>query len=680
MLKLSKAFFLLCFISISAFSQVQKKPAAVSTSNTQVFKIVEPDFKLSPHTGMNRKHWKDAAIYLLEGAFSYVKTFDDPMKFPKQPGKSYPLDAKPNRTELLEGFCRTLFMAAPLLKEDPNLTINNIKVADYYRYNLVKLTDPKSNTYIGPRPGDWPNQNLVEFGGLSVSLFSIPELMWDPLTAEQKAALSSIMISYGDGPTVPNNWKFFNIMILSFYKSKGYSINEPLLEDLIKQAFSQYSGDGWYHDNPALDYYSMWGFQMYGMLWSEFFGKKYYPEYARQFKENFSPIKSNYPHMFSENGEMIMWGRSISYRFGATIPLALTGFENDPATNYGWMRRICSGSLLQFLQNPDLLEDRIPTLGFYGAFEPVVQMYSCRGSVFWMSKAFLSLLLPENNAFWTAKENEGDWEKKFSKDKVYNNFLAGTNLLITDYPAIGAAEIRSIADVPTLKKPPFDQYRNNENYNRLAYNSAFPWQADGVNGEVAMSYVFKTKDKKWEPAKIYKFKKFVDGIYYRDVALESNADIGLSLADIPLPNGMLRVDKNISKEAVQLRLGHYSLPKIKAEIKSVTRTIKGNKVTIIDNGVYQLALVQLTAWGKTEVVKSSGLHPVSKTSSVINVSSSFVPVANKPVIYATLMLWKKSGQTWSDSDLMPVAKIKQESGDLIHVTFKNGDKKTVKFN
>lgn len=66
---------------------------------------------------MTRQHWMDAATNLLDGAFSYIHTLDDPMRFPKQPGKSYPTDGKFNKTENLEGLCRTMFVAIPLLKE-----------------------------------------------------------------------------------------------------------------------------------------------------------------------------------------------------------------------------------------------------------------------------------------------------------------------------------------------------------------------------------------------------------------------------------------------------------------------------------------------------------------------------------------------------------------------------------
>ncbi|WP_207427960.1 DUF2264 domain-containing protein [Pedobacter sp. SYSU D00535] len=651
--------------------------AQIDQKQQKVFDLKQPDFQLSPQTGMARQHWKDAARYLLEGAFSYVKQLDDPMKFPKQPGKSYPRDPAQVPTELLEGLCRTLFIAAPLLREDPTLTINNIRVADYYRHHIAKLIDPSSPTYIKSRaPKGGPSQNLVEFGALAISLSIVPDLLWEPLTPTQKQALSSTMISYGDGPTVPSNWKFFNIFVLSFFKDKGYSVNEPLLKEYLDKSLAHYRGEGWYNDNPAYDYYSMWAFQMYGVLWSEMYGKKYYPEYAAKFKSNFRDVKDNYPFMFSRNGEMIMWGRSIAYRFGSVIPLPLMGFEQGQDTNFGWMRRISSGVLLQFLKHPDFLHENVPTLGFYGAFEPAVQAYSCRASSYWMGKAFLALLIPADNPFWTARENEGPWEKEFRKDQVYNKFQKGSDILITDYPSIGAAEIRAWCKVPVINN--WESFRGSENYNRLAYNSAFPWQADGEDGQVAMNYVFKNKDNKWEAARLFTFKKYEDGVYYRDVVLETDKNVSLSLADIPLPNGILRVDKNTSKIPVNLRLGHYSLPETKGTIKRLTKKVQGREVQIIDNGEYQLALVPVAGWDKTETVLTEGLHPETKRSAVINVSDSFRP--EQEPLYATLMLWKKSGEQWKDAELNPLKALKvAKDGSSVSISFKNGEEKLVKY-
>jgi hypothetical protein len=637
------------------------------------FEVKSPDKQLSPFTGLTRRHWQDAARYLLSGAFSYVRTLDDPMQFPKQPGKSYPRSASQVPTEKLEGLCRTLFMAAPLLKEDPSLTLNGVKVGDYYCHQLAQLVNPSSPSYIAPRAANGgPSQNLVEFGGLAVALFAAPEILWDPLPEATKKSLAATMLSYGDGPTVPQNWRYFNIFILSFYKSRGYQVNEKLLEEYLQKQLTHYKGEGWYDDAPSFDYYSMWAFQMYGRLWSEYYGRQHYPQVAAQLTANFAPLKNTYPYQFGRDGSMIMWGRSITYRFAAVVPFPLMGLQPEANTNFGWMRRIASGAMLQFLQHPDFLQDNIPTLGFYGAFDPAVQQYSCRGSVFWMAKAFLGLLVPADSPFWTATENEGPWSSEYKPGTVANKFEAGPNMLVTDYPNSGAAEIRNAPHQPAS-----DPYRGDENYNRLTYNSAFPWQADGPKGEVAMNYVFKNKDQKWEPLRLYTFKKFEDGVYYRDAELETNKNIQLHLAEMPLPNGILRVDQNASTEATALRLGHYALPNLTGTIKRTTRRVKGHVVHLLDNGTYQLALVSLSGFDQVEAVDATGLHPAAKASTVLNALGSTAPAA-QPTLYATLLLWKKSGTTFTDAELLPVRQVRPTAGGAT-VVLATGGRKELKY-
>lgn len=672
--------FLQVFLSLAlAASTVLTSKAANESTPTNIFVIDQPDYRLSPLTGMNREHWKDAAKYLLRGAFSYIHDLDDAMKFPKQPGVSYPKDESRVPTEKLEGLCRTLFLAAPLLREEPTLVINNIRVADYYRYQIGKLIDPNSPSFIKPRAKNGgPSQNLVEFGALAVSLFAAPEVLWNPLSQGQKDSLAAVMISYGDGPTVPSNWKFFNIFVLSFFQSQGYAVNETLLEDYLQKSLDHYRGDGWYNDNPAYDYYSMWAFQMYGTVWAAFYGDKHYPAFAAKFKENFKPLKDNYPYQFSKDGRMIMWGRSISYRFGAAVPLPLMGLENDPNTNYGWMRRIASSTMLQFLQHPEYLKDNVPTLGFYGPFEPAVQSYSCRGSVYWSAKLFLGLLVPANNPFWTAKENNGAWETELADGKVHNKFQKGSDILLTDYSEIGASEIRAWCNVPL--KNNWEKFRGSENYNRLSYNSAFPWQADGPNGEVAMNYVFSNDKKEWEPIRMFTFKKFEDGVYYRDAVLESNPNVKMQLADLPLDQGILRLDLYTGTDTADLRLGHYALPQKKGPITERSLKVKGCQVRIIDNGEYQLALVALQNWGAMETLSTKDLHPESADSKLLEVAKRMEPATKSPKLCATLMLWKKSGSKWTPSELMPVQKIRfQAASKTIELRLAKGVRKMVVF-
>ena len=662
--KMTKGLLLFVFlVSLSANASLSQ------AKNDSVFHLVKPDYQLSPLTGMTRQHWMDAATYLLDGAFSYIHTLDDPMRFPKQPGKSYPTDGKFNKTENLEGLCRTMFVAIPLLKENPDLVLNGIKVGDYYRQQLRNMSDPSKSGYIQHLKGG-PSQTLVEFGALALSLTVMPEIIWEPLTQKEKDDLAALMLSYGNGPTIGSNWRFFNIFVMSFFKDQGYEVKDGYMDELLQKSLAQYRGYGWYNDSPAYDYYSMWAFQMYGMIWAHYYGEKFNPEAGRQFVSNFRDLVPNYPYMFAEDGKMNMYGRSITYRIAAAVPFPLMGWLNDPSINYGWMRRIASSTLLQFLENPALMEDRVPTLGFYGAFEPAVQIYSCRGSVYWMGKAFLGLLLPADNPFWTAVENNGAWEKEFQPDKVYNKFMEGSNTLVTNYPNSGTSEIRAWCHEAVAKD--WQKFRSTENYNKLSYNTAFPWMADSPDGKVSMNYAILNAKQKWEVLRLYTFKKFEDGIYYRDAELETNPEIKFRLAEIPLPNGILRVDKVSFPITTELRYGHYSLPELDSPIVTKKQKAGGYTAYCMDNGAYQTALINLQGWSEVECVQTEGLHPVSNRCSVINATATH----SGDKVFITLQLWKKSGKTFTKKELTPVKTFKQ-TGDTITIYFSDGTVKTV---
>ena len=656
---------LLLTLSVS----LEMNASSPQAKNDSVFHLVKPDYQLSPLTGMTRQHWMDAATYLLDGAFSYIHTLDEPMRFPKQPGKSYPTDGKFNKTENLEGLCRTMFIAIPLLKENPDLVLNGIKVGDYYRQQLRNMSDPSKSGYIQHLKGG-PSQTLVEFGALALSLTVMPEIIWEPLTQKEKDDLAALMLSYGNGPTIGSNWRFFNIFVMSFFKDHGYEVKDSYMDELLQKSLAQYRGYGWYNDSPAYDYYSMWAFQMYGMIWAHYYGEKFNPEAGRQFVSNFRDLVPNYPYMFAEDGKMNMYGRSITYRIAAAVPFPLMGWLNDPSINYGWMRRIASSTLLQFLENPALMEDRVPTLGFYGAFEPAVQIYSCRGSVYWMGKAFLGLLLPADNPFWTAVENNGAWEKELQPGKVYNKFMEGSNTLVTNYPNSGTSEIRAWCHETVAKD--WQKFRSTENYNKLSYNTAFPWMADSPDGKVSMNYAVLNAKQEWEVLRLYTFKKFEDGIYYRDAELETNPEIKFRLADIPLPNGILRVDKVSFPITTELHYGHYSLPELESPIVTKEQKAGGYTAYCMDNGAYQTALINLQGWSEVEFVQTEGLHPVSNKCSVINAATTH----SGDKVFITLQLWKKSGKPFTKKELTPVKSFKQ-TGDTITIYFSDGTVKTV---
>ena len=647
---------------------------SVVFAQENIFTVRQPDYQKSPYTGMTRQHWIQAGEYLLKGAFNYIHTLDDQMYFPKQLDKTYPRNTGEIPVAKLEGLARTLFVAAPLLKDNPELEMNGIKVADYYRYQLINISNPESRSYIPHRTGG-PSQTLLELGSLAISMKAAQEVLWNPLTKKQKDSLAATILSYGEGPTIGSNWMFFNVFILSFLKDQGYAVNESYLESNLQKLLARYRGEGWYNDAPAYDYYSAWAYQTYGPIGAEMFGKKQYPQYARQFMENQHDMVDNYPFLFSRDGRMNMWGRSICYRFAVTVPLSLYEYDKSGNVNYGWMRRIASSTLLQFLERPEFLEDGVPTMGFYGPFAPAVQIYSCRGSVYWCGKAFLSLLLPENSNYWSATENNGPWEKELKKGEVYNKFQQGTNLLITNYPNCGGSEMRSWCHETVAKD--WQKFRSTENYNKLAYHTEFPWMADGKNGEISMNYGTRNKKGEWEVLRLYTFKSFENGIYRRDAVLETDSTVKYQLADIPLPDGILRVDKVTVSEPAEICLGHYSLPRLDSDIKETGCKVGKQNIPVLSNGKYELAMVPLTGWEKTYTVYPEGVHPVSEKCALNMVSDQL----SGEKIYVTLQLWKKNEKRgFTSKELTPVKSVHvSEDKKQVTVCLSNGEIKTISF-
>lgn len=662
---------MLCLIAVGACAQ----SAAKQAGEENIFVVRDPDYKQSPYTGMTRRHWMEAAEYLLKGAFGYIHTLDDQMDFPKQLEKTYPRGEKDAPVARLEGLARTLFVAAPLLRENPDLTLNGIRVADYYRHQLVSLSDSLSKSYIPHRTGG-PSQTLLELGSLAISMKAAQGVLWDALTPQQRDGLAATMLSYGEGPTIGSNWMFFNVFILSFLKDQGYTVNEQYLEENLTKLLARYRGEGWYNDAPAYDYYSMWAYQTYGPLWAELFGKKQFPQLAAQFLQYQHDLVHNYPYMFNRDGRMNMWGRSICYRFACVSPLPFLEYDCSGEVNYGWMRRIASSTLLQFMQHPDFLMDGVPTMGFYGPFAPAVQIYSCRGSVYWCGKAFLGLLLPEDSRFWSTRENNGPWEQELLPGKVYHKFQSATNLLITNYPNCGGSEMRSWCHEKVADD--WQQFRSSENYNKLAYHTEFPWMADGPAGEVSMNYATLNPKQQWEVLRLYTFRSFEEGIYRRDAVLETDDRVKYQLADIPLPDGVLRVDRVQVGEPTEIRLGHYSLPLLDKPFSEEHRAVEGKEACLLSNGAYTLAMIPLAGWEKVYTRKTNGLHPVSDECALIQASSR----VEQSRICVTLQLWKKQdgGKGFTDEELMPVKSVDVAPDQrTVTVTLKSGETKTVRF-
>ena len=62
-MKLTTKLTLLSFLlTLNVISVCAQSNPSSTKSTGQIFEINQPDYKLSPKTGMTRQHWKDAAL------------------------------------------------------------------------------------------------------------------------------------------------------------------------------------------------------------------------------------------------------------------------------------------------------------------------------------------------------------------------------------------------------------------------------------------------------------------------------------------------------------------------------------------------------------------------------------------------------------------------------------------
>lgn len=84
---------------------------------------------------MGKSHYIECAKYLLERAFKHVKSIDVPISFPSVSGKTYPQQGAPawrHRSQEFEALECTFTLAGPLIHNDPDVSVNNIRLKDWF--------------------------------------------------------------------------------------------------------------------------------------------------------------------------------------------------------------------------------------------------------------------------------------------------------------------------------------------------------------------------------------------------------------------------------------------------------------------------------------------------------------------------------------------------------------------
>jgi hypothetical protein len=662
-----------------------KEPHKDSLYYLPPFSLKNPDYVKSPYTGMTREEWIRCGIHILEGAFQYVDDIKTPMFLPKFPGKSYPLEgnaeASPERRSaaIFEAIARTFNVAAPILANNPDLTIKGIRLIDYYKFHLLELlTNPKCDYYIG-NPKASPFQPTCELGNLSLWNLVAPEVFWNRLSKEEKEKVAQKVYEWATSWTCTHNWRYFNVMMLSFLDYYGYKSDKTLMLSHLDNLLMHYVGDGWYRDH-SYDYYTVHVFQLYNSVWVEKYGKKYAPERVEIIKKQQAAFYETYPLIFSRKGEVNMYGRSILYRLGASaaLPAAFLG-GGLSAIKPGEARRVASSALLQFVTHPSFFNQGIPSLGFYGPFESCIQGYSCSASPYWMFLCYIALTLPKDHPFWTDTEEMGHWGS-IKENEVFSKYSSGMGILISNHGPSGTSEIR-----------PGKIHNQDPNYCRLVYNTAFPWEADrkdGITSSDLSVLIINHDDKAQLPAHV-DAAGYHDNVLYRQAVYAYNVinlPCFIDMASIIIPGGEIRIERIRKIRKSKYYLGHFSLPHLNGIPVIIKKVINGKSCIIAKIPGRQLAITNFMGWQKLDTLENTGLHPECNKSTLLYAEYEDLEYEYGPVeILISVLLHKTDDSNWDNNTLQPIEKVEPlKKGIPIHlggmiVTLKNKRQYTVDF-
>ena len=301
----------------------------------------------------------------------------------------------------MEGFSRVLWALTPMLA-------GKCPEAEapwaLWREGLIHGVDPGHREYwgdIGPF-----DQRMVEMAVMGMALCMIPERIYFDLPEDARRNLYRWLNQINRYDMPQNNWLFFRVLVNCGFLSVGLPADEARLEDDLNRLETHYCGDGWYYDKPAQrDYYTLWAFHYYGLMYARFMAGRD-PERSARFLDRARQIAPRFAAWFDREGRALPYGRSLTYRFAQGAFFSACAVAGVTAEGLGWgeIKHLMLENLRWWMKQPIFDRDDIMTLGYGYPNLIFTEGYNAPGSPYWAMKVFAALALPEEHPFWRAEE------------------------------------------------------------------------------------------------------------------------------------------------------------------------------------------------------------------------------------------------------------------------------------
>lgn len=303
-----------------------------------------------------------------------------------------------NRVAAMEGFSRILWGLAPYIGGGGGCA----ELENTYLTGLANGTDPDCGEYWGEmRDFD---QRIVETAAIGLGLILAPDKLWKPLSAKQKENLYNWLNMVNSVKSVDNNWQLFAVLVNLGFKSVNMPYNREAVERSLGRVHSFYIGNGWYTDGdtPQIDYYISFAIHFYSLIYAKVMEDED-RENSRIFKERAKLFTKDFIYWFTEDGEALAFGRSLTYRFAQCCFWSACVFADVEPFPIGVMKGIISRNIEWWMKQPIFDNSGILTVGYAYPNLCMAENYNSFGSPYWALKAFLILALHDNHKFYQAE-------------------------------------------------------------------------------------------------------------------------------------------------------------------------------------------------------------------------------------------------------------------------------------
>ncbi|HEV7346194.1 MAG TPA: DUF2264 domain-containing protein [Devosia sp.] len=304
----------------------------------------------------------------------------------------------------LEGFARPLWGLTPLAAGG-----GAFEHWELFRQGLANGTDPDHPEYWGTVNGT--DQRQVELAAIGFTLKLLPHLVWDPQPQKAKDNIAAYLTHARKFDYADNNWKFFRILLDMGLEQCGVPFDEALTEKYLEELEGFYLSDGWYRDGNVrrVDHYIPFAMHFYGLIYAKL-GKD--RKRAEAYRERAALFAKDVQHWFDEDGGVLAFGRSLTYRFACGGIWAALAYADVEALPWGVIKGHYMRHLRWWADKPIAHGNGVLSVGYGYPNLFMSENYNSGGSPYWALKAFLPLALPADHPFWTAEELPADFDRK----------------------------------------------------------------------------------------------------------------------------------------------------------------------------------------------------------------------------------------------------------------------------